>query len=54
MRDSVAARIRVPALVTNARHPIWLPAATQPGAWAFAVLYAVAHTNLYRPAPNAS
>ena len=30
-----------PALVTNARHPIWLPAATQPGAWAFAVLYSV-------------
>ena len=28
-------------MVTNARHPIWLPAATQPGAWAFAILYAI-------------
>lgn len=28
-------------MVTNARHPIWLPAATQPGAWDFAVLYSV-------------
>ncbi len=28
-------------MVTNARHPIWLPAATQPGAWAFAILYSV-------------
>ena len=33
--------VRVPPLVTNARHPIWLPAATQPGAWAFAILYSV-------------
>lgn len=29
------------AVVTNARHPIWLPAATRPGAWPFAVLYSV-------------
>jgi MFS family permease len=28
-------------VLTNARHPIWLPAANQPGAWAFAVLYSV-------------
>lgn len=28
-------------MATNVRHPIWLPAATQPGAWAFAVLYSV-------------
>lgn len=28
-------------MLTNARHPIWLPAATQPGAWAFAILYSV-------------
>ena len=28
-------------MVTNARHPVWLPAATQPGAWAFATLYAI-------------
>ena len=28
-------------MVTNARHPIWLPTATQPGTWAFAVLYSV-------------
>jgi len=28
-------------VLTNARHPIWLPAATQPGAWAFAILYSV-------------
>ena len=41
MGDSPRLRFQVPALVTNARHPIWLPAASQPGAWAFAVLYAV-------------
>ncbi|HSM40153.1 MAG TPA: MFS transporter [Afifellaceae bacterium] len=28
-------------VVTNARHPIWLPAATRPGAWPFAILYSV-------------
>jgi MFS family permease len=28
-------------VLTNARHPIWLPAANQPGAWAFAVLYSI-------------
>lgn len=28
-------------MLTNVRHPIWLPAATQPGAWAFAILYSV-------------
>ena len=28
-------------MVTNARHPIWLPAATRPGAWPFAILYSV-------------
>lgn len=28
-------------MATNVRHPIWLPAATQPGAWAFAILYSV-------------
>jgi MFS family permease len=28
-------------VVTNVRHPIWLPAATRPGAWAFAALYTV-------------
>lgn len=30
-----------PALVTNARFPVWSPTASQPGAWAFAILYAV-------------
>ena len=38
---AAALAFRVPTLVTNARHPIWLPAAARPGAWAFAVLYAV-------------
>ncbi|MBA3520373.1 MAG: MFS transporter [Rhizobiales bacterium] len=28
-------------MVSNARHPAWLPAAMQPGAWAFGILYAV-------------
>ncbi len=28
-------------MLTNVRHPIWLPAANQPGAWAFATLYSV-------------
>ena len=43
LRHSFAAypTLAVAAVVTNARHPIWLPAATQPGAWAFAVLYSV-------------
>ena len=43
MRHSCAPypSLAVRAVVTNARHPIWLPAATQPGAWAFAILYSV-------------
>jgi MFS family permease len=30
-----------PALVSNTRASVWLPAASQPGAWVFAILYAV-------------
>jgi MFS family permease len=36
------ASLAVSAVVSNVRHPIWLPAtAAQPGAWAFAILYSV-------------